>query len=139
VIDTMRLIRAVINGQPADIEAVKVELIDLIVNGAETTASGSLNSFGVGQYCIIRTYSAGVLWGIVVARNGLEVQLSNARRIFYWDKAFTLSAIANGRLGDGSKLSESVESILITEAIEVIPCSQEATNNLIKVKAHDPN
>ena len=35
----------------------------------------------VKPYVIVRTYSAGVFAGELVARNGREVELSNARRL----------------------------------------------------------
>lgn len=135
--DKMTLIEAVLSGNVSDL---KMEFLELIIDKNVTPLQeGSLDSFGVGEYCIVRTYSAGVHCGFVTARNGLEVQLSKARRIWYWDKAFTLSAIALGTLGSGSKLSEAVDSILLTEAVEIIPCNTSAKNTLIDKKAHDPN
>lgn len=34
---------------------------------------------------IVRTYSAGVFFGEIVKRKGEEVEMRNARRIWYWD------------------------------------------------------
>jgi hypothetical protein len=36
------------------------------------------------KYVIVRTYSAGVFAGQLESRNGREVILRNARRIWYW-------------------------------------------------------
>ena len=46
------------------------------------------------RYVIVRTYSAGVFAGNLESRNGREVVLRSARRIWYWDGAATLSQLA---------------------------------------------
>jgi len=84
----------------------------------------------IGKYCVIRTYSAGVHVGTVQSRNGREVVLTGARRIWSWRGRNTLSEIALRGVGDGSRVSEQVPEILLTEAIEIIPCSPEARENL---------
>jgi hypothetical protein len=45
----------------------------------------------VGDYIICRTYSAGVFAGTLVKREGREVTLSNARRLWYWEGAASFS------------------------------------------------
>mgnify|MGYP006355232579 FL=1 len=40
---------------------------------------------------IVRTYSAGVFFGEVVKRTGKEVVMRNARRLWYWSGAASLS------------------------------------------------
>jgi hypothetical protein len=86
--------------------------------------------YGIGKYVIVRTYSAGVHCGILAARSGTEVVLANARRIWRWEGAFTLSEISLSGLASSSRLSAAVPSILVTEAIEVLPCSPEAARVL---------
>lgn len=82
---------------------------------------------------IVRTYSAGVHFGQLVERNGKEVTLSNARRIWRWNGANTLNEIAVAGVGKGSRVSEPVDSITLTEAIEIIDCKPEAVANLESV------
>ena len=41
----------------------------------------------VGKYVIVRSRDAGVLAGILVSKNGDEVKLKDARRIWYWSGA----------------------------------------------------
>ena len=43
---------------------------------------------------IVRTYSAGVFAGEFVSRKGREVVLKNARRLWYWSGAASLSEMA---------------------------------------------
>ncbi|MCJ7521628.1 MAG: hypothetical protein MUP21_05385 [Dehalococcoidia bacterium] len=57
--------------------------------------------------------------------------LSGARRLWSWAGANTLNEVALRGVGDGSRVSEPVPSILLLEAIEVIPCSLAAQANLV--------
>lgn len=73
---------------------------------------------------IIRTYSAGVHIGELKARDGREVTLVNARRLWSWEGAFTLNAVATkGVKRESSRISCNVPEILLLEAIEVLPVS----------------
>lgn len=83
-----------------------------------------------GTRVLIRTYSAGVHFGTLIERNGQEVHLSSARRLWSWQGALSLSEIAaNGCDIKNSKISVPVEEILLTQAIEVIPISKDSTMN----------
>ena len=74
-------------------------------------------------YVVVRTYSAGVHVGVLESRDGKEVTLSDARRIWRWFGANTLHEISLRGVNAESKVSEAVSSITLTEAIEVIPCA----------------
>ena len=97
----------------------------------------SIANFGVEKYCVIRTYSAGVHCGIISERDGTEVLVKNARRIHYWTEAFTLNEIALNGAGEKSRLSDIIPEILLTEVIEIIPCSPESREWLSEKKAHE--
>lgn len=90
-----------------------------------------------GQYAVVRTYSAGVHVGELVSQDGKNVTLANARRIWYWRGANTLHEIATSGVGDGSKVSVAVASIDLTEAIEVIACTDEGASKLRAAKWAD--
>jgi hypothetical protein len=81
-------------------------------------------------YVVVRTYSAGVHVGELAAKDGKQVRLTNARRIWSWQGRNTLHEIANHGVGEGSRVSEVVTAIELTEAIEVIACSAEGAANL---------
>ena len=91
----------------------------------------------IGKKVIVRTYSAGVHYGTLAAQDGKQVTLTDARRIWYWEGAFTLSAVAQNGVSKKSKISVDVPEILLTEAIEIIPCSEAALKILTESKAHD--
>ena len=82
---------------------------------------------------LVRTYSAGVHFGALVSREGKEITLTNARRIWSWTGANTLNEIALRGAGRGSRISEPVPSITLTEAIEIIPCTAVAVEALTAV------
>ena len=80
---------------------------------------------------IIRADRSGVFFGELSSRNGREVELKDARRIWRWYGATTLSQLANSGLdNEKSLVCEPVKSILILDAIEVIPCTEKAIANL---------
>lgn len=91
------------------------------------------------KYCVIRTYSAGVHTGFLKERNGKEVTLINARRIWYWEGAFTLSAMAVDGVSKpkNCKFSCVVPEITLTEAIEIIPCTEKAKTSIERVKTYE--
>lgn len=93
--------------------------------------------FAIGKPVIVRTYSAGVHFGTLASRDEKEVILKDARRIWYWEGAFTLSAVASNGVKPGSKLSIAVNEILLPEAIEIIPCTEAAAANLAALPAHE--
>lgn len=81
-------------------------------------------------YVVIRTYSAGVHIGVLERREGKEVTLSNARRIWSWQGANTLHEIALRGVAKGSNVSEPVAHIDLTETIEVLHATPEARANM---------
>ncbi|MCA9358545.1 hypothetical protein KC902_04780 [Candidatus Kaiserbacteria bacterium] len=89
------------------------------------------------DYVIVRTYSAGVHAGYLKERNGREVALVNSRRLYYWDGAFTLSTVATKGVSKpkNCKFPNEVPEILLLEAVEVIPCSEEARLSIKNVPA----
>lgn len=84
------------------------------------------------KFCIVRTYSAGVFAGYVEKKNGKEVSIRNAIRIWYWDGAASLSQLAvDGTLKpDKCKFACVVNRIEVTEAIEIIECTQKAKESI---------
>lgn len=86
-------------------------------------------------YVIVRTYSAGVFAGTLEARNGKEVTLTNARRLWYWDGAASLSQLAVDGTSkpQNCKFPVAVQKILLTEAIEVIVCTEKAKKSIEEV------
>lgn len=112
------------------------------INGVEYVRKDSIQTNTPAQsldglpYVIIRTYSAGVHAGYLKSRNGKEVTLLKARRLWYWDGAASLSQLA----AEGTKKPTTckfpceLDSIELTEAIEIIPCTEQARLSIKSVK-----
>lgn len=80
------------------------------------------------KYYIIRADKAGVFAGNIKERNGSEVTLTNARRIWYWEGAASLSqmALEGVKYPKKCRFTVTVPEITILGVIEIIPCTDEA-------------
>ena len=90
----------------------------------------------IGKDVLVRTYSAGVHVGTLKSRDGKEVVLTNARRIWYWSGAASLSQLAMEGTSDpgNCKFPRPVDEILLTEAVEIIPITDKARESIAGVK-----
>ena len=98
-----------------------------LLGASQPQQTSGLNSM-VGKKCIIRTYSAGVWFGEIEQKAGNEVIVKNARRLWQWwaAKSISLSGVAvYGINPDKSKICPTVDSVWL-EAIELIPCTEAA-------------
>jgi len=90
----------------------------------------------IGDYVIVRTYSAGVFAGTLVAREGKEVELSGARRLWRWYGAATLSQLAQtGTSAPGKcQFPAEVDFVFLTETIEILSVTPEGRKSIAGVK-----
>ena len=113
---------------------------EMVVNGQTYVLKGSENVPATKvdgmEYVVIRTYSAGVHTGYLESRAGKDVCLRKSRRIWYWDGAASLSQMAVDGVSnpDGCKFSVEVDKIELTEAVEVLYCTEKAKTNICGVK-----
>jgi hypothetical protein len=118
---------------------MKADVDVLTINGVEYVPKGVQNCIAVRdgmKYVICRTYSAGVFAGYIESRNGKEVVLRDARRIWYWDGAASLSQLAMEGTSkpENCKFPCPVDRVELTEAIEIIDCTEKARNIIQGVK-----
>ncbi len=88
------------------------------------------------EYCIVRTYSAGVFAGELVERSGKEVKMKNARRLWAWAGAASLSQLAMEGTSkpNDCKFPCEVSEVILTEAIEILPVTEAAKKSIKSVK-----
>ena len=88
-----------------------------------------------GDYIICRTYSAGVFAGTLVSRNGQEVELTQARRLWYWEGAASLSQLAmeGVKKPENCKFPCEVSSVVLLNAIELLPVTKQARDSIAQV------
>ena len=86
-------------------------------------------------YVIVRTYSAGCFAGELFSRDGKEVVLHNARRLWYWAGAASLSQLATEGTSCPSvcKFPCEVSEVTLTEAIEILPVTDAARKSIAEV------
>jgi len=88
-----------------------------------------------GSYVIVRTNHAGVFAGTLVSRKDHEVILENARRLWYWAGAASLSQLSV----EGTsapllcKFPVEVPLVLLLGAIEILPVSETAKKSIAAV------
>jgi hypothetical protein len=87
-------------------------------------------------YVIVRAQGAGVFAGELVSKNGTEVTLKNARRLWYWSGAASLSELAvrgTSRPGD-CKFPVVVPQQDVTGVLEVLHTTPAARASIEGVK-----
>jgi hypothetical protein len=95
----------------------------------------------IGKKVIIRSYGAGVFFGTLSEAERAEdkwtVELTNCRRLWYWDGACSITQLAV----DGTKRPESCKftvvepSVVVSSVIELHECSQASITSIENVPA----
>lgn len=113
-----------------DLIIKQIKEISSLFSNNQSQSTG-LNTM-IGQKVIVRTYSAGVWFGTLQQKDGKEVILTSARRMWKWwtKESISLSSVAIfGINQEQSKIVSPVNSVWM-EAIEIIPCSDKAIFDL---------
>ena len=90
------------------------------------------------RYCVVRTYSAGVHIGYVkdfAKENPQQATLLKSRRLHSWTNACSLSQVSQDGVGEESRIAMEIPEIILTDIIEIIPCSIKAANFFKSAKA----
>ena len=91
------------------------------------------------KYVIVRTYSAGVFAGYlekVWTENGVKSAIvKKGRRLWYWKNAASLSELAMKGTGNPKecKFPCEVDSVELTQVIEILDCTEEAQKSIKSV------
>ena len=114
-----------------------LKLILKLVNVEESNfeEKTTIEDFLLNKYVIVRTYSAGVFAGTLQRRSGTEVILINARRIWEWDGAASLSQLAEegSSKPQNCKFPCEVKEVLLLGVIEILKVSKSAEENIKSV------
>jgi hypothetical protein len=111
---------------------MNTEVDEVTISGVKYVREGcqkeKAENFDGMEYKIVRTYSAGVFAGYIEKKEGMEVTMRNARRIWYWDGAASLSQLAM----DGTskprncKFPKEVDCVVLTQVIEILDVTKKA-------------
>ena len=87
------------------------------------------------KHVIIRADRAGVFFGVLEAKDGSEVTLSNCRKLHYWDGAAAVQQLALDGVSEpeNCRFTVFVPKIVILGVIEIIPCSEKSIISLNSV------
>jgi hypothetical protein len=119
---------------------MKTEVSEVVINGVAYVRKDDVKEQAVKldglQYCIVRTYSAGVFAGYIKSRNKEEAEVIKARRLWYWDGAASLSQLAMEGVSkpENCKFPTEVDSVILTNVVEIIPCTKKAFDSIKGVK-----
>lgn len=113
----------------------------LEVNGIKYIRADSIKSnvkaksFKNLPYMLVRTYSAGVFVGYLKSRKGQEVVLNNARRLWYWDGASSLSQLAMEGIKkpQNCKFPCEVSEVTLLNVIEILEVTETARKSISEV------
>lgn len=123
-------------------EVVKIQ--EVVIEGVTYVPKDSINQTKIDtsglEYCIVRSYAAGVFAGYVQTKtseaNGMNVRVLNARRLWKWEGAASLSQLAM----EGVKKPKScmfpceVPVIDVFNVVEIIPATIECFESIKSVE-----
>ena len=88
----------------------------------------------IGKKCIIRCDRSGVFFGTLTSLQGQTAELTNVRKIWYWEGANAVEQISTDGVETNSKLTVTVNSMVVTDVVQVLPCTDKAIFNLESIK-----
>lgn len=84
----------------------------------------------INKKVLIRADRAGVFFGELIAKDGQEATLKDARRIYYWNGATECCQIATEGITSGSRVTVSVPQVTILNVIEIYLLTDKAIEKL---------
>ena len=114
-------------------EVIKVDEVEYVRKDSIGQNATQLNGM---DYVIVRSYDAGCFAGYLEYKKEREVKLINARRLWYWSGAASLSQLAMDGVSDPNncKFPCEVSSIIINNVCEVITATEKARKSIDEVK-----
>lgn len=85
---------------------------------------------------IIRANGAGVFFGEITKLEGTTATIKNARRLWYWSGAASLSELAEHGVANSSecKFPCLVEEVIVFNVIEILSVTEKAAKSIDEVK-----
>lgn len=85
---------------------------------------------------IVRAKGAGVFFGEITEKNGDTVIMKNARRLWYWSGASSLSELAQYGVArpEECKFPCAVDEVEVFNVLEILNVTEEAGKNIDEVR-----
>ena len=94
----------------------------------------------IGKRVVIRSYGAGVFYGTLTEAEPTDdkytVELTDARRLWYWDGAASITQLAAEGVTapNNCKFTMRSESVVVTSVIEIHKATEKAIKSIEAVK-----
>ncbi len=113
-------------------KTIEVDGVQYVRADSITTEAPKLDGM---KYVIVRSYDAGCFAGYLESKEGQEVKLRNARRLWYWDGAASLSQLAmeGTTKPENCKFPCEVSFIELNKVCEVIDATEQAQESINSV------
>lgn len=116
----------------------EIEVKEININGVEYVPKSLAQPLQpLSDAVIVRCETAGVFFGYLKNCNMPQgiAELTNARRLWYWSGAASLSQLAvdGTKKPSECKFPVSVQSITLAKVIEIIPCTAESAKSITGV------
>lgn len=115
-------------------KSIKIDEVEYVRKDSISEKAEQLDGM---DYVCIRSYSAGCFCGYLKSESedGRKVELINARRLWYWDGAATLSQLAMEGIKNPNdcKFPCEVDNIKIMEVCEIIQVTEKAKKSILEV------
>jgi hypothetical protein len=113
----------------ANVSEMVINGIVYVPKGTEKEMAGKRDGL---KYVIVRTCSAGVFAGYIESKQGQEVVLRNARRLWMWVGAASLSQLAIDGVAKPKecKFPEAVDKVELLQAIEILDVTEKSKNSI---------
>jgi len=87
----------------------------------------------INERVIVRANGAGVFHGTLKEKDGDEVLLADARRIFRWRGASECIELAAAGCNRDSQITRAAAEVLVEKVLEIHPCTEEAVKAIESV------
>lgn len=89
----------------------------------------------IGKKVIVRADRAGVFYGTLTEKDGSEVTLTNARKLYYWDGAAAVEQLALEGVKNpkGCQFTVVNSEVTVMGVIQINPCTESASINIENV------
>lgn len=93
------------------------------------------------KYVICRGFYCGVHAGYLKKHDGNHVTLVHARRLWQWKakEGVSLSAVAKHGIDSACTLPNALQEIWLGDVYEVIPCTENAMDSILKAEVREQN
>jgi hypothetical protein len=119
---------------------MNTEIKTIMINGVEYVEKSSAQAeIPSTNLFMVRSYAAGVFYGEIESKkhevNGLVVTMKNARRVWYWSGAASLSQLAmeGTTKPKDCKFPAPVTSVELMNVVEILPITHAALKSLDEV------